>query len=287
MPAKFPLISHSLNRNAILGESKRNELDCPRIGDANSGNDGFSLVELSIVLVILGLLTGGILTGQNLIRAAELRSVTTEFQSYQTAVMTFRDKYFALPGDMRSATDFWGASAAGATCATTAAAGTATCNGDANGDVDLSANSEERMRFWQHLANAGLIEGSYTGVAGGGGSGHGVLNENIPAAKFSNSGWYIQFRDSLGSSTFYDLDYGNGLQFGAPTTTGSTLNPALTPEEAWNIDTKMDDGKPGMGKIMAVHFDDCGGAPDETTYDTDYVLTTTSAECALIFPNAF
>ena len=68
----------------------------------------FSLVELSIVLVILGLLTGGILTGQNLIRAAELRSVVTEFQTYQTAVMTFRDKYFALPGDMTNATDFWG-----------------------------------------------------------------------------------------------------------------------------------------------------------------------------------
>ena len=49
----------------------------------------FSLVELSIVLVILGLLTGGILAGQNLIRAAELRSVITEFKTYQTAVMTF------------------------------------------------------------------------------------------------------------------------------------------------------------------------------------------------------
>jgi prepilin-type N-terminal cleavage/methylation domain-containing protein len=46
---------------------------------------GFSLIELSIVLVILGLLTGGILTGQNLIRAAELRSITTQHQGYQTA----------------------------------------------------------------------------------------------------------------------------------------------------------------------------------------------------------
>ena len=69
---------------------------------------GFSLVELSIVLVILGLLTGGILTGQSLIRAAELRSVTTEFQKYQTAMMTFRDRYMALPGDMRNATAFLG-----------------------------------------------------------------------------------------------------------------------------------------------------------------------------------
>jgi len=68
----------------------------------------FSLVELSIVLVILGLLTGGVLTGQNLIRAAELRAVTTEFNAYQTAANTFKDKYFAIPGDMTNATDFWG-----------------------------------------------------------------------------------------------------------------------------------------------------------------------------------
>lgn len=56
---------------------------------------GFSLVELSIVLVILGLLTGGILAGQSLIRAAELRAVSTEYSRYATAVQSFRDKYFA------------------------------------------------------------------------------------------------------------------------------------------------------------------------------------------------
>ena len=64
--------------------------------------NAFSLVELSIVLAILGLLTGGILTGQTLIRAAELRAVSTEFQRYQSAVNTFRDKYFSLPCDIRN-----------------------------------------------------------------------------------------------------------------------------------------------------------------------------------------
>ncbi|MGB1540395.1 MAG: prepilin-type N-terminal cleavage/methylation domain-containing protein, partial [Rickettsiales bacterium] len=64
---------------------------------------GFSLVELSIVLVILGLLTGGILGGQSLIRAAELRSVSKEYEKYQTAINIFKDKYFALPGDFNNA----------------------------------------------------------------------------------------------------------------------------------------------------------------------------------------
>jgi len=55
---------------------------------------GFSLVELAIVLVILGLLVGGVLTGRVLIRASELRTVTTQYQGNVTAARSFRDKYF-------------------------------------------------------------------------------------------------------------------------------------------------------------------------------------------------
>ena len=69
----------------------------------------FSLVELSIVLVILGLLVGGILSGQSLIRAATLRSFVKQHEQHYTAVMSFRDKYSQLPGDMNNATQFWGA----------------------------------------------------------------------------------------------------------------------------------------------------------------------------------
>lgn len=158
---------------------------------------GFSLVELSIVLVILGLLTGGILAGQNLIRAAELRSVVTEFQSYQTAVRTFQGKYFSLPGDMPNATDFWGAPGNNtANCPATAGTGSQTCNGDGDGVVDINnvANQyDEPLLFWQHLANSGLIEGSYTGIAGGAGTGHTIPGVNGPRSKI------FEFR--LGSST--------------------------------------------------------------------------------------
>lgn len=85
---------------------------------------GFSLVELSIVLVILGLLTGGILAGQSLIRAAELRSVSTEQSRWVTAANSFRDKYFALPGDFRDATKFWNLQVSGSGC--TSSSGVAT-----------------------------------------------------------------------------------------------------------------------------------------------------------------
>jgi len=65
---------------------------------------GFSLLELSIVLVIIGLIAGGIVAGSSMIRAAELRAVLTELTQYQTATNTFRDKYLGLPGDLRNAT---------------------------------------------------------------------------------------------------------------------------------------------------------------------------------------
>ena len=128
---------------------------------------GFSLVELSIVLVILGLLVGGVLSGQSLIRAAELRSVSNDLSRYAAAAQTFRDKYFAIPGDMPNATSFWG-SAGGANndaaCQAAQTTAAATCNGDGNGDLLNNNGESEPYLFWKHLANAGLIEGSYSGI---------------------------------------------------------------------------------------------------------------------------
>ena len=63
--------------------------------------EGFTLIELSIVLVIIGLIVGGVLTGQSLISAAEVRAQISQIEKYNSAVNTFRSKFNALPGDMR------------------------------------------------------------------------------------------------------------------------------------------------------------------------------------------
>jgi len=252
-------------------------------------HSGFSLVELSIVLVILGLLTGGVLTGQNLIRAAELRSVTTEFNNYQTAVMTFRDKYFALPGDMTNATDFWG-EMTNCGVASPSGTGTQTCNGDGDGVLGEGSGvsrTGEMFGIWQHLANAGLIEGAYTGISGPGTGYHVVLGQNSPLSKLPNAGWSALER--VHQAGHFAISYGHVLQFGGETTgTGTNYTRVLSPEEAWNIDKKMDDGKPARGSVVhLVSTDDCTNATGDTDFDADYELSQSGLLCSLIFVRAF
>jgi len=255
---------------------------------------GFSLVELSIVLVILGLLTGGILGGQALIRAAELRAVTTEYDRWVTATRTFQDKYFALPGDMTNATAFWGKDAASCNGQTGAAATPGTCNGDGDGIADSPAAASqtgEVFRFWQHLALAGLLEGTFAGTAGPNGNNHSQLGANVPRSKLSNAGWSAFYTANYGGdAASYAIDYGNYFRFGTPTPNTFTTDPALKPEEAWNIDTKMDDGRPGYGKVSAVFWNNqcaTGGAAATDLANSVYFLSNTAVACALSFTKLF
>jgi len=255
----------------------------------------FSLIELSIVLVILGLLTGGILAGQSLIRAAELRSVSTEATRYTTSIHTFRDKYMALPGDMTNATAFWGIAAGttgnDATCKVATSTDTKTCNGDGNGMIQFSAvSSNETYGAWKHLANAGLIEGSYVG-GNGVSSSSATPGYDIPRSRASsNSGWYLSNSGTTvsGSANAFDGSYGTTMNlFNRPTVSG-----VLAAEEAWNIDTKMDDGKPGQGKVYSNWSDTystaatpCTTATSGADKDASYNLTAKSKDCGLFFIN--
>lgn len=217
---------------------------------------GFSLVELSIVLVILGLLTGGILAGQSLIHASELRAVTTERDRYTTAAASFRDKYFALPGDFTMATKFWGDQASGtASCAdATVTDGTpGTCNGDGNGNVGTTGpGNPEALRAWQHLQMAGLIEGTYTGYATTP-TFPAVPGTNVPKSKLGQAGWGMYYRGGAGNWIWQKA--GNFVQVGTVETNG-LFNGAMNPSDAWNIDTKTDDGLPETGSVL--------GAPTTT-----------------------
>lgn len=257
---------------------------------------GFSLVELSIVLVILGLLTGGILAGQSLIRAAELRSIPTQTFQYVTAIQSFRDKYFSVPGDFRDATRFWGRQYNAADCPTNSSATVAApgaCDGDGNGVVSLGSTANtgaESFRFWRHLALAGLIEGQYSGISGSGGGSHAVVGDNIPATKLSNVGIFAYERNlATGTSNIFALteQYGRVLQIGKQDSVELPYQPFLSPEELWNIDTKMDDGLPSQGNVIARWWDECTTAANNADRSATYALDQKGQLCSVFYRRAF
>lgn len=241
----------------------------------------FSLVELSIVLVILGLLVGGILAGQSLIRAAELRAAATEYQNFSTALNSFRDKYFAIPGDFNRATSFW----------------PSTVNGDGNGLIGNSAaatTSAENFQLWNHLALAGLIAGQYSGLSGSCAT-CATVGTNIPTSRITNGGWFAWYWGTVGATSTQSFtlpaDYGNSFALGAITATWPE-GALLKPEEAWNIDTKIDDGKPAYGRIVARYWNNqCttpnSGGASTTNLDASYYLANNALACALYFIRAY
>lgn len=217
----------------------------------------FTLVELSIVLVILGLLVGGVLSGQSLIRAAELRSILTERDRYQTAINAFRDKYFALPGDMKNAYAFWGTAGVAGCAADTNAADTG-CNGNGNGQY---TDRDEGIKAWMHLGLAGLIEGTYDGV----GIGADTMGAgNVPKSKFADGAWALSSISTDPANIAYPPSGtapNGGIylilgSWGSMATTGGLLS-SLTHEEAWNLDTKSDDGRGNTGKMRGNNGADC------------------------------
>ncbi len=249
------------------------------------------------MLVILGLLSGGILAGQSLIRAAEIRAVSAEYSRYNTAIMTFRDKYFSIPGDFRDATRFWGF--AGTTAApgcvsnsgVTAVSTNGACDGNGDGRILITAaanTTSDSFQLWRHLALAGLIEGNYSGLSGASSTGaQSVFASNTPASRLGNAGWSMNYINGGGTNLFYQINYGNTFYFGAATASNLSSGAVLKPEEAWNIDTKMDDGKPGRGKIIARNILACTGDGNMTNYDANYLLTSSDIACALHFANTF
>ncbi|MGH8602040.1 MAG: prepilin-type N-terminal cleavage/methylation domain-containing protein [Gammaproteobacteria bacterium] len=124
---------------------------------------GFTLVEIAIVLVIIGLLLGGILKGQELITAARVRNFADQAASVQAAYYGFIDRYRAVPGDML------GAQVCGAIgnvvpgCPGAGVGGVAGAGGG-NGQID-AGNFGEAAAAWAHMAAAGFLQGSYSGVA--------------------------------------------------------------------------------------------------------------------------
>lgn len=208
-----------------------------------SSSKGFTIIEIMIVIVISGLIIAGIVQGRSMIEEAKMRVLISEFLRYETAVKSFELAYDALPGDFTEATTIW--------------PNIATENGNGDGQIDFKTytggNIYEGYRAWQHLSIAGILPTPYNGDTT---TEAPVLEEDIPRSR-SGAGYYL-FSQSLGSDSV-------SLLLHSPPVAASESSDliwrieeySLTPNEAYSIDSKIDDGHAGKGRIRGITESSC------------------------------
>lgn len=237
---------------------------------------GFSLTELSVVVVIIAILLAGILKGQNLINEAKLQAIVSEVSSHKVAVNSFYAKYAKYPGDFNEAVAYWGAT---------------TANGDNNGYIEFKNTVVtpvyEGYRLWQHLSYAGMVNSPYLGTAT---TSIPALGTDVPLSK-SGGGYLFDYSSSgttyngvIGGA--YGMDLKNVMILGIPIATVASpvkVNGVLTATQAMSLDTKMDDGLASSGNVEGSKG--VGSASPSCYYATDgrYRISLSGADCIMIF----
>ena len=197
-----------------------------------SKQSGFTLVEIAIVLVIIGLLLGGVLKGQELINSAKVKNLAQDFRNVPLFIYGYQDKFKALPGDDGQVVAHLGASAdPGST------GGQTLGNGVIEGAWDSVTKTDESYLFWQHVRLAGLAAGPTN------------KDDTNYAPRNADSG-------IIGITTNNNTTpYITGMRGTYLVCSGSVLG-----KYAKQLDSTIDDGCPNTGSLRAVL-----GAPVGTT----------------------
>lgn len=248
---------------------------------------GYTLLELSIVLIIIGLIMGGIFLGENIMENARIRRSVTQLTSLAAAVHVFEDKYNALPGDMRHPETLFDNG------------GNGPFGGNGNGrwdDGNWPNNSIEGKNAMLEIALAGLYAAPTSGT----------YNDNIAhMGNFPLTPWG-RVAYSFGYSGLTGVGWGDNYAYGrvgnvilmgdinegwtgvgnqnfAPTDRGY-----ITPEEAHAIDMKIDDGTAYNGQFRSINTNgiaNCTNIPGNVAFHTpmNYNLLVTTPTCETIF----
>jgi prepilin-type N-terminal cleavage/methylation domain-containing protein len=251
----------------------------------SSKKSAFSLIELSIVLIIIGLLIAGVTGGASLIKSSQLRSAISEARGYAVAVNSFYSQFNAYPGDYSTAT-----------------IGAATA-GNGNGTIEYYGTSSvsESANAWLMLKNIGAIDTTLvtttittTQTAA---TTSPTFGTNAPSSKIQGAGWAFDYRilsegatPAAANQNVVVLTSTIGTAVTAATNTlvqGTNVATAALPgSDALSIDTKIDDGYAQTGKVRGLNIGSAttGCYNSGTTSGTSaYTVTSTSKTCALTY----
>lgn len=179
---------------------------------------GFTLVEIAIVLVIIGLLLGGVLKGQELINNARVKNVIDQGNGVKAAYFAFMDRYHAVPGDYSAATVNLPNGAVGIV------------NGGGNGQINTNG---ERGQAWLQMGRAGFLNGTFNGAAV-------ADNLTCPIATCPTNAYGSPLMITFASHATGTTAVGQELR------TGSNIPVGIIAE----VDRKIDDGIPGQGSFQ-------------------------------------
>lgn len=242
--------------------------------------NGFTLVELAIVLMIIGLLIGGVLRGQELMTNAKVASTVQQLHSFNAATSAFRDAYGGLPGDIANAANRIPGCTTNVACVPTTT--TSLMNGIIGTSVTTVFNGTygtatgldtENRRYWSQLAAARMLSGidptSTAATANWG--------VQFPASKLGG-GFHIAYMNTFDGALIghYFLLRNNPANGFASEGVGSAL---LSPYLAYLIDAKMDQGTPSAGDVRSTSTNAGTGC---MYTDTSYTVSDRSFYCVLL-----
>ena len=218
---------------------------------------GFTLIEIAIVLVIIGLLLGGVLKGQELITSARVRNLISQQDGIKAAYFGFLDRFRALPGDYSQAV-------------ANIANVTAGADGNNNGRIESIVGGgtiDEHIAAWDHLSKAGFINSSYN---------YAVIPETNASAPTNPYARYLRI--------IYDNTYGTG----APANRHNLKTGSQIPSDIMaEIDRKIDDGNPVGGTFQFSTYNGggaggvapVGGAANQCYQGTAWSSATIDTNC--------
>lgn len=225
----------------------------------NKSKKAFSLIELSVVLVLIGLLIGGILIARSMISAARFHGVIKQFSQYDTMIETFVQKYGTVPGDSNSFDP----------------------PGNNNGSLNAVYDNDEIINFWKHLSladmiksedNANYIAIDYTSPT----------KAMCPTLDISKG----TYRGCLYPSFGYGANapYAGNFFFTGPWLNGGSIDQDVAlPKDIKQLDLKLDDGIPNSGRFIANSYSVFNTAPIPCSSGATYSTSDEYYSCSFFY----